>query len=43
MVAELDQVIAALRSVTFDLLPESQVPLELVAEPPASERPAPAA
>ncbi len=43
MVAELDQVIAALRSVTFDLFSESQMPLELVAEAPGSEPPAPAA
>jgi hypothetical protein len=41
MVTDLDQVIAALRSMTFDLVPDShnsQAALELVAEPPGSER-----
>jgi hypothetical protein len=40
MVADLDQVIAALRSVTFDLVPSSQAPLELVPKTPGSEPPA---
>ncbi len=40
MVANLDQVIAALRSVTFDLVPDSLAALELVPEPPGSEPPA---
>ena len=40
MVADLDQVIAALRSVTFDLVPDSLAALELVPELPGSEPPA---
>ncbi len=40
MVAELDQVIAALHSVTFELVPDSGVPLDLVPEPPGFEPPA---
>ena len=40
MVAELDQVIAALRSIAFELVPDSGVALELVPEAPGSEPPA---